>query len=209
MNDPLLEFVSTDNILRTAQQASIPRFNYPASPNVPAPQILPRPMLGPVTPTPVEQPVFQAPYTTGTRITDKELPIFTHLIRQTESSHNYRAKNKHTSASGAYQYVNGTWGNYGGYPEARLAPKHVQDAKFNEDAIRKLRKFNGDPFKMIADHMLPAQANKPHLWSKPSVIMVRGKPVHIPPVADYIQKVIRGSPWEGQFQQYLKAQGAI
>jgi uncharacterized membrane protein (UPF0127 family) len=33
------------------------------------------------------------------------------------------------SASGYYQITSGTWGGYGGYPAAYLAPKSVQDAK--------------------------------------------------------------------------------
>jgi hypothetical protein len=57
--------------------------------------------------------------------------------------------------------------------------------------------------------MLPKQANQPHLWTKPSVLIINRKPVQIPPVADYIRKVVHGSPWEAQFNDYLKAHGAI
>ncbi|MBV9809414.1 MAG: transglycosylase family protein [Solirubrobacterales bacterium] len=36
------------------------------------------------------------------------------------------------TASGYYQITDGTWAGYGGYPEAYLAPKAVQDAKAHE-----------------------------------------------------------------------------
>lgn len=204
--DPLLDFASLPNIQRVAAQSlNQPQLSF--IPQTPAGYANPMPpMPGPLTPEPA--PLFQAPYLPN-KVRPNDLGLFANLIRQTESHHNYQAKNPTTSASGAYQYINKTWNNYGGYPEARLAPKAVQDAKFNEDAIGKLNKYAGDPFKMIADHMLPAQANKPWLWNKPSTVVIHGKIINIPPVATYVRKVIQGSPWAGQFDQYLKAQGGV
>ena len=49
-------------------------------------------------------------------------------IRQRESGGNY-AENTGNGYYGAYQYDIGTWGNYGGYARADLAPPAVQDAK--------------------------------------------------------------------------------
>jgi LysM repeat protein len=49
-------------------------------------------------------------------------------IRQRESGGNY-ATNTGNGYYGAYQYNIGTWGNYGGYARADLAPAAVQDAK--------------------------------------------------------------------------------
>jgi hypothetical protein len=126
-------------------------------------------------------------------------------LRDIESSGNYQAKNPNTSASGAYQYTRGTWGNYGGYPEARLAPRAIQDARANEDLIKSLSKFQGDPFRVIANHMLPAQANKPWLWTRPSYLKQGKKIVEVPPVAEYVSKVVKGTPYEHQFNVYMSS----
>lgn len=209
--DDLLQFSSIDNLLRTALTPPAPVAPVMPTRTVPSdmgPGMSTLPVTGPGPGIAAPAPALPNKPSAPIQITPQHLGLFGDLIRKTESDGNYQAKNPHTSASGAYQYVNGTWNNFGGYPEARLAPKAVQDAKFNQDALQKLRKYNGDPFRMIADHMLPAQANKPWLWDKPSVVMHRGKPIQVPPVADYVRKVLRGSPWAGQFEQYLKAQGA-
>jgi hypothetical protein len=205
--DDLSQFASLDNLLAlaTQHQNQMVPYQAPVYPQpVPYIQMLhPQPQYQP----PLQQPVDTTPYV-HKPITDKEIPLFGQLIRNTESHGNYQAKNPNTTASGAYQYVNGTWNNYGGYPEARLAPRQVQDAKFNEDALTKLHRFNGDLYQMIADHMLPTQARSPELWTHPSVQMNRGKPLRVPPVADYIRKVVKGTPYQQQFEAYLRAHGA-
>jgi transglycosylase-like protein len=48
-------------------------------------------------------------------------------IKQRESGGDYRAQNPSSSASGAYQVLDGTWGGYGGYQRAGDAPANVQD----------------------------------------------------------------------------------
>ena len=55
-------------------------------------------------------------------------PIFDR-IKQCESGNNYTRQNAHSTASGAYQFLDSTWGNYGGYSRAMNAPQSVQDAK--------------------------------------------------------------------------------
>jgi len=52
-------------------------------------------------------------------------------IRRCESSNNYRAQNSHSTASGAYQFINGTWRGVTGLPgSAKDYPPAVQDRAF-------------------------------------------------------------------------------
>lgn len=50
-------------------------------------------------------------------------------IAQCESGGSYTAQNSRSTASGKYQFLNSTWGGYGGYARAADAPPAVQDAK--------------------------------------------------------------------------------
>jgi Transglycosylase-like domain len=61
------------------------------------------------------------------------IPPILRRIRGCESGHgpssppNYRAQNRSSTASGAYQALDSTWGNHAGYRKARLAPPRIQD----------------------------------------------------------------------------------
>lgn len=50
-------------------------------------------------------------------------------IKRMESGGNYRALNGGSGASGAYQFLDSTWGGYGGYRRAMDAPPEIQDAR--------------------------------------------------------------------------------
>ena len=128
------------------------------------------------------------------------------MIKHKESTGNYTALNRESAgntASGAYQYTDHTWNGYGGYSKAMLAPKEVQDRRFNEDIHARYLKFGGDPFKMIAAHYLPAAASDPRTWTQPYKLK-NGRTVK--PVASYVAYVVRGTPLEGAFNAYLGGQ---
>lgn len=128
------------------------------------------------------------------------------MIKRRESSNNYTALNRESrgnTASGAYQYTDSTWNGFGGYAKAMLAPPAVQDARFQQDIQDRYHRFGGDPFKVIAAHYLPAAAGNPAAWTQPYKLP-SGKVVK--PVASYIAYVIKGTPLEAQFNDYLARQ---
>lgn len=66
-------------------------------------------------------------------------------IRALESAGgDYTAQAPRSTASGAYQFINGTWDGFGGYERARDAPPDVQDAKAAEEVRRILDAHSGD-----------------------------------------------------------------
>lgn len=126
------------------------------------------------------------------------------ITKSKESSGNYAALNKQSpgnTASGAYQYTDSTWNGYGGYAKAMLAPPEVQDRRFSEDLQKRVDRFGGDPFKVIAAHYLPALANDPSRWNTPFRFK-SGKTVK--PVAEYVRYVVKGTPLEEAFNDYIK-----
>lgn len=67
---------------------------------------------------------------------DTMLDAFRLAVRKHESSDNYTVLGVPTpwgKASGAYQYLDGTWGHYKGYARAADAPPAVQDEKARMD----------------------------------------------------------------------------
>lgn len=140
----------------------------------------------------------------GKNITLQQL---TQLQRDAESSGNYQAINtqkKGNTASGAYQYTDGTWNGYGGYGKAMLAPKAVQDRRFDEDVSNRVNRYNGDMFKSLAAHYLPAQANNPRAWSQPAKVRIGNKTITVGSVENYLRHVLKGSPYLEQLDAYLK-----
>lgn len=65
-------------------------------------------------------------------------------IRTLESGGDYTVRASGSTASGAYQFVDGTWDGYGGFPQAWQAPPAVQDAKANEMVVAVLDANDGD-----------------------------------------------------------------
>lgn len=129
------------------------------------------------------------------------------LQRKAESSGNYQAANtekKGNTASGAYQYTDSTWNNYGGYSRAMFAPKEVQDRRFAEDISARVQKYNGDIYRALAEHYLPAYANTPGRWGQQSTFKVKGRTVTTKPVATYLRQVLRGTPYEAGIDEYIR-----
>jgi hypothetical protein len=73
-------------------------------------------------------------------------PIDTVLrtIRTLESGGDYTAQASGSTASGAYQFLDSSWGDYRGYHRAADAPPDVQDAKAAELVATILERHNGD-----------------------------------------------------------------
>lgn len=67
----------------------------------------------------------QAARSNGARGTCSPTGIF-----YAESGGNWRAQNPTSSASGGFQFIDGTWNGYGGYGRAIHAPPYVQWEKF-------------------------------------------------------------------------------
>ena len=65
-------------------------------------------------------------------------------IRYLESRGDYTAQAAGSSASGAYQFVDGTWDNFAGYPRAVNAPPTVQDKKATAMVITILERNSND-----------------------------------------------------------------
>jgi len=69
------------------------------------------------------------------------LPWIVRIIRGCESGggnpnrYNYSAQNSVSTASGAYQYLDTTWGGHMGYKHAKSAPPRIQDMR----ALRDMR----------------------------------------------------------------------
>lgn len=96
---------------------------------------------------------------------DQQVDWFLQALRLHESSNNYGAKSPHSSASGAYQYIDSTWNNYKGYPEAWMAPPHVQDERARQDVIRFYNQYGSWDKVAIAHFGGPGYVDDD--WSKP------------------------------------------
>jgi len=89
-----------------------------------------------------------------------------------ESKGNPAAHNPKSTASGAFQYTDDTWGNYGGYKSALHAPMEVQYKRASEDLDKRLAHNNGDLVATTLTHFLGSKGlqkvlSKPELMFRP------------------------------------------
>ncbi len=73
-----------------------------------------------------------------------ELGAILATIRAMETGGDYATTITTSTASGAYAFLDGSWGGYGGYARAKDAPPAVQDAKAAELASYVLSRNGGD-----------------------------------------------------------------
>ena len=73
-----------------------------------------------------------------------ELGAILATIRAMETGGDYATTITTSTASGAYAFLDGSWGGYGGYARAKDAPPAVQDAKAAELAAYVLARNGGD-----------------------------------------------------------------
>lgn len=78
----------------------------------------------------------------------------------------YTARNPTSSAAGRGQWITSTWGNYGGYPSADLAPPEIQDRRIAEDTQRYLEAAGGNPLVATAMHLAPSYASNVNEWDR-------------------------------------------
>ncbi len=89
---------------------------------------------------------------------DARIRALAAAIRNSESHANYGEHHRFDAqghkigadtASGAYQYIDPTWGNYGNYAHAYQAPQAVQDRKAFDQIRQVLAEYGGDPRKVF------------------------------------------------------------
>ena len=87
-------------------------------------------------------------------------------IRTLESGGRYDAPPNKGRASGAYQFIAGTWNNHAGYPHAYLAPPAIQDERALADVRSILWTWKGDVSMVPVMWYYPKAARQPELMDQ-------------------------------------------
>lgn len=131
-----------------------PEYYGPQAATGPAPQPATQPQPAPATAMPWQLAPGQG------------LEALLPALRAVESTNNYALDKGPKAPSGAYQYYDRWWDNYGGYPRAAQAPAEVQDRKALEDLTRAYARY-GDLSQAVGNHFYPKFARDPQTWSQP------------------------------------------
>lgn len=119
---------------------------------------------------------------------EQQVEWFLAGLRQHESG-NRNVNSKVSSASGYYQYIDSTWGGYGGYSRAHLAPFAVQHQRAKEDAMRAFKAY-GNWQDVAMAHFYPRFAGQRNLWHlQPGAERGKAFPGN-PTGRDYVNSVI-------------------
>ncbi len=98
---------------------------------------------------------------------DEDLDVVLATIREKESGNNYSSINRGNGigdwATGAYQFIDSSWGNYRGYGRAYLAPPDIQDAKATELVYWITNKAGRAIFNIPVGWYLPKALTHPEL----------------------------------------------
>lgn len=127
--------------------------------------------LEPVEPDPQMMANLQGPDATpapvnpnvGDSDLEQQVEWFLAGLRQHESG-NQNVKSRYSSASGYYQYINSTWGGYGGYARAMDAPFEVQHERARRDALAAFKKYGSWQDAAMA-HFYPKFAGNRDQWN--------------------------------------------
>lgn len=96
------------------------------------------------TTTTTTLPVEPEPTARGVTVFPEQMQHILATIRYLESRGIYTLPPNKGNASGAYQFIGTTWGNYAGYAHAYLAPPHIQDERAAADVNKFLAQWNND-----------------------------------------------------------------
>jgi murein DD-endopeptidase MepM/ murein hydrolase activator NlpD len=122
--------------------------------------------VAPAPPPPSDEPAPDpgepAPAPLNVRV-PKQLSDILLTIRLVESGNRYTIGKNKGGASGAYQYIDSTWGNYKGYPSAYLAPPNIQDERALADVNSILWNWKGDVSMVPVIWYYPRAARDPKL----------------------------------------------
>lgn len=93
---------------------------------------------------------------------EEQAEAFLAALRQHESG-NRNVNSSVSSASGFYQYIDSTWGSYGGYRRAHEAPFEVQHERAKQDALAAFERY-GNWADVAMAHFYPKFAGNRSMW---------------------------------------------